>query len=90
MSEWLGGRKEGWEEALVMAGIPLSQPSAGRIPSQTELQSHCGRRLVCLRGPRDLECCQDGHPGRPALLVAEAQAAHTLGDFQLRGCVQTC
>ena len=25
-----------------------------------------------------------------ALCVAEARAAHTLGDFQLRGCVQTC
>ena len=49
------------------AAVPLWERARGTVGSLGSEQ-----RSVCLCGPRDLECCQDGRPGRPAVHVAEA------------------
>ena len=49
------------------AVVPLWERAWGTVGSVGS-----ERRSAYPCGLRDLECCQDGHPGRPAVHVAEA------------------
>lgn len=74
VSGWLGWTGEGWEEALAMGGNASisaqrrkdSIPDTAVVPLWERTQGMVGseRRPACPCGLRDLECLQDGHPGR--------------------------